>query len=151
MPFNKAKQRPLDLKNWIPKQKTLTILSVLCTCHQYNHDPATTLLSSNPSQIIDPQIHHLGLGFIIVSQLFFFIFLGREVKVSCSVMSNSFQPHGPQLTRLLCPWNFPCKNIREGIFLTQGSNPNSSHLRGCGNFPKPKAKFAAKKYKFLWP
>ena len=75
--------------------------------------------------------------------------LGREVKVSCSVMSNSFQPHGLQQARLLCPWNFPDKNIREGIFPTQGSNPNSSHLRGCGNFPKPRAEFAAKKYKSL--
>ena len=35
-------------------------------------------------------------------------------------------------TRLLCPWNFPCKNIEvgyhallQGIFLTQGSNPRS--------------------------
>ena len=40
------------------------------------------------------------------------------------------QPHGLQVTRLLCPWNFPCKNTRVGchlllqrIFLTRGSNP----------------------------
>ena len=30
-------------------------------------------------------------------------------KWSCSVMSNSWRPHGLQLTRLLCPWDFPGK------------------------------------------
>ena len=28
-------------------------------------------------------------------------------KGSRSVMSNSLRPHGPQPTRLLCPWDFP--------------------------------------------
>ena len=48
-----------------------------------------------------------------------------EVKWSCSVMSNSLRPHGLQLTRLLCPWDFPGKNtgvgchfLLQGIFLT---------------------------------
>ena len=47
----------------------------------------------------------------------------------CSVMSDSLRPHGPQPTRLLCPWNFPGKNtglgchfFLQGIFLTLGSN-----------------------------
>ena len=47
----------------------------------------------------------------------------------CSVMSNSSWPHGLWPARLLCPWNFSCKNTRlgchsllQGIFLTQGSN-----------------------------
>ena len=30
---------------------------------------------------------------------------------SCSVVSDSLQPHGLQSTRLLCPWGFPDKNI----------------------------------------
>ena len=61
-----------------------------------------------------------------------------EIKcmcVSCSVVSNSLQPHGAQSTRLLCPWDFPGKNtgvschfLLQGIFLTQGSNPG---LRLC--------------------
>ena len=45
-------------------------------------------------------------------------------------MYNSLQPHGLQLARLLCPWDFPGKNTRMGchfllqrIFLTQGSDP----------------------------
>ena len=29
---------------------------------------------------------------------------------SCSVMSDSLQPHGLQPTRLLCPWDFPGKS-----------------------------------------
>ena len=43
-------------------------------------------------------------------------------------MSNSFQPYGLLPTRLLCPWNFPGKDIGvgchflyQGIFLSQGS------------------------------
>ena len=50
--------------------------------------------------------------------------------VSRSVVSDSLQFHGPLPARLLCPWNFPCKNIGvtcyfllQEIFLTQESNP----------------------------
>ena len=35
-------------------------------------------------------------------------------KWSHSVMSDSSQPHGWQPTRLLCPWDFPGKNIGVG-------------------------------------
>ena len=52
-----------------------------------------------------------------------------------SVVSNSLQPHGLQLTRLLCPWDFPGKNtgvgchaLLQGIFPTQGSNPHLLRL-----------------------
>ena len=48
---------------------------------------------------------------------------------SSSVMSNSLRPYGLQASRLLCPWNFPGKNmgagchfLLQGIFSTQGSN-----------------------------
>ena len=30
-------------------------------------------------------------------------------SISCSVMSNSLQPHGLSTARLLCPWNFPTR------------------------------------------
>ena len=56
--------------------------------------------------------------------------------VSCSVVSNSLRPHGPQPARLLCPWNSPGKNtgagrhsLLQGIFLTQGSNLGLLHCR----------------------
>ena len=35
-------------------------------------------------------------------------------KWSRSVVSNSSRPHGPQPTRLLCPWDFPGKSIGVG-------------------------------------
>ena len=51
-------------------------------------------------------------------------------SVSCSVMSDSLQPHGLYLIRFLCPWNSPGKNtgvgchaLLYGIFPTQGLNP----------------------------
>ena len=50
---------------------------------------------------------------------------------SCSVMSNSLQPHG-----LCSPWNSPGQNtgvgtlsLLQGIFPTQGSNPGLLHCR----------------------
>ena len=59
-----------------------------------------------------------------------------KVKVSLSVMPNSLQPHGLQLTRLLCPWDFPSKYtgvifdfLLLGIFLTQGLNLGLLHFR----------------------
>ena len=52
-----------------------------------------------------------------------------------SVVSDSLQSRGLQLTRLLCPWDFPGKNTRvgchfllQGIFPTQGSNPRFLRL-----------------------
>ena len=69
------------------------------------------------------------------------VFLGLSHVVneicmlSCSVMSNSLQPHGQQPARLLCPWDFPGKNtgvgchfLLQGIFPTQGSNPRLLYL-----------------------
>ena len=57
-------------------------------------------------------------------------------SVSRSVVSDSSRPHGLWPTRLLCPWNFPGKNtgvgrycLLQGIFLTQGSNPDLLHCR----------------------
>ena len=65
-------------------------------------------------------------------------------SLMCSVkqvVSNSLLLHELQLTRLLCPWNFPgenmgvgCHFLLQGIFLTQGSNtcflPASPALAG---------------------
>ena len=61
----------------------------------------------------------------------------NNITLMCSVASGmpySLQPYGQQLTRLLCPWDFPGKNTRvgchfllQGIFLTQGSNPCLLH------------------------
>ena len=55
-------------------------------------------------------------------------------NISCSVVSNSLQPHGLQPTRFLCPWNSPgqntgvgCHSLLQGIFPTQGSKPGFMH------------------------
>ena len=60
----------------------------------------------------------------------------HECMFSLSVMSNSLQSHGLQLTRLLCPWDFPDKNsgvgcsfLLQGIFPTEGLNLHLLHFR----------------------
>ena len=63
---------------------------------------------------------------------------------TCSVMSDPLRLHGLQPIRLLCPCNFPGKNIGKSchfllheIFLTQRSNPCLLHLLHCeaGSLP----------------
>ena len=58
--------------------------------------------------------------------------------LSRSVVSDSLQPHGLQLTQLLHPWGFSsqeywsilgCHALLQGIFPTQESNPGLPH---CG-------------------
>ena len=55
---------------------------------------------------------------------------GLFVVLMCSVVSDSLQPHGPQLARLLCPRDYPgkstgvgCHSVLQQIFPTRGSNP----------------------------
>ena len=55
---------------------------------------------------------------------------------AASVVSDSVQPHGLQLTRLLSPWDSPGKNsgwvshaLLQGIFSIQGLNPGLLHCR----------------------
>ena len=57
--------------------------------------------------------------------------------LSRSVMSDSLQQHGLQPGRLLCPWDSPGKNtgvgchaLLQGIFLTQGVEPEFPALQG---------------------
>ena len=59
-----------------------------------------------------------------------------QISISRSVVSDSLRPHGLQPTRLLCPWDFPGKDIGvgchfllQGIFPTQGSKPGPLHCR----------------------
>ena len=58
------------------------------------------------------------------------------VCVCHTVMSDSLEPQGLQLTRLLSPWNSPGKNtgvgsrsLFHGIFLAQGWNSGLPHYR----------------------
>ena len=45
--------------------------------------------------------------------------------LSCSVMSDSLQPHGLQPTRLLCPWDFSLHEYWSGLpFPSPGDLPD---------------------------
>ena len=81
-------------------------------------------------------------------------------SVSCSVTCDPLQTHGLQPSRLLCPWNSPCKNtgvgchfLLQGICPIQGSNPHLSH---CRQILKPLAIININNaainflYQFLW-
>ena len=61
--------------------------------------------------------------------------LDKRVCVSCSIVSDSLQPHGLHPARLPCPWDSPGKNtgvgchaLLQGIFPSQGSNSFSCFL-----------------------
>ena len=69
---------------------------------------------------------------------------------SCSVVPDSLRPHGLWPTRFFCSWNFPGKNtgvgcnfLLQGIFQTQGSNPDLLHFRqilyGLSHWGRPVA------------
>ena len=65
-----------------------------------------------------------------------------KTGISCSGVSNSFQPHGLSPTRLLCPWDSPgkitrvgCHVLLQGMFPTQGLNPCLLHLLHCRQIP----------------
>ena len=48
--------------------------------------------------------------------------------LSCSVVSDSSQPHRLYPARLLCPWNVPGKNTGVGChLLPRGSPPTQDH------------------------
>ena len=58
------------------------------------------------------------------------------VPVSHLVMSHSLRSHGQWPASLLCPWNssgkntgVACHSLLQGIFLTQGPNPDLLHCR----------------------
>ena len=77
-------------------------------------------------------IHYLS----VISLPWISLTLSLKVSVSCSLVSDSLQPHGLKLTRLLCSWNSPCKDtgvgshsLLQGVFLTQGLNLGLLHCR----------------------
>ena len=67
-------------------------------------------------------------GNIPMSDICFCLFLLLSLY-SCKVMLNSLRPHGLQIARLFCSWDFPgnntgvgCHFLLQGIFRTQGQN-----------------------------
>ena len=70
-----------------------------------------------------------------------------QLQPSCSVMSDCLPPRKLQPARLLCPWDFPGKNIGvgchflyQGIFSTQGSNPSLLHWQANSLTTEPPGK-----------
>ena len=61
--------------------------------------------------------------------------LRSHVCISCSVLTDSWRPHGLQPARPLCPWDSPGKNTAVSchllfqIFPTQGSHWRLLHCR----------------------
>ena len=60
----------------------------------------------------------------------------KKESESNSVLSDPLQPHRLQSARLLCPWKSPgqntwvgCCSLLQGIFPTQGMNPDLPHCR----------------------
>ena len=73
---------------------------------------------------------------MMLSSVNILLLLKKSVCVSCSVVSNSLQPHGLQPSRFLRPWDSPSKNtgvgchfLLHGIFPTQGLNSGLQHCR----------------------
>ena len=67
------------------------------------------------------------------------------------------QPHGLRPTRLLCPWDFPSKNIGvgchfflQGIFLTQGSKPHLASFLLAGRLFTTSTTWPAYKFWSCW-
>ena len=55
-----------------------------------------------------PCLIHSVLGIAVYHLFYYYIMHACSVIL---VMSDSLQPHGLELTRLLCPWDSPGKNI----------------------------------------
>ena len=94
----------LDLRNVVRFVISISILDTVYTSFLFPLGLSFDLFSSS-------KLLTYGLHCCLVAQ-------------SCLTFS---QPHGAQPTRLLCPWDFPCKNtgvgchfLLQGIFLTQG-------------------------------
>ena len=49
--------------------------------------------------------------------------------LSCSVVSDSLQPHGGQSTGLLCPWDFPGKDTGVGCHLDNKAPNNTQFIQ----------------------
>ena len=98
---------------------THTQISTLRQLTSYSHGLAVPIS-------IQMEMHKLPLD----------VYIHESESVSCSVVSDSLQPHGLQPARLLRPWNSPgkntgvvCHSLPQGIFPTQGSNPGFLHCR----------------------
>ena len=73
----------------------------------------------------------------------------KKWKWSCSVVSDSSWPHGLQLTRLLCPWDFPGKSTGVGLTVIENHQFWLLHLVSEFRFCPFKKKKKKKNQMFL--
>ena len=99
------------------------------------------LKTNIPSIALDPSYVNLGNYFsplvLNFSTCKTIIIISLACMHACSIasaMSDSLWPHGLKSMMLLCPWDFPGKNIGvdchfllQGIFQNQDSNPGLLH------------------------
>ena len=86
---------------WKVKVKTLSRIRLLAT-------PWTAAYQASPSMGFSRQEHWSGLPFPPP------VHESEKWKWSHSVVSDPQRPHGPQPSRLLCPWDFPGKSTGVG-------------------------------------
>ena len=72
----------------------------------------------------------------LLYKLHLLIFLVCYAMLSCSVLSNSLQPHGLSPSRLICPWGFSRQEYWYGLpcpppgdLPNPGMNPGLPHCR----------------------
>ena len=104
----RTKYRQKNEKKWGQSQRPLLLL-----LSGFNHvrlcaTPKTAAPQAPPSLRFSRQEHWSGLPFPSPMHE------SEKWKWSRLVMSDSSQPHGLQLTRLLRPWNFPGKSSGVG-------------------------------------
>ena len=122
------------------------VMKIMVTSFKRSHAGIDTVIAPNPAaclchRLLDTHGHvwvsllWSHCSFILCPSAYKVLFVPSKSlfpwkwKWSHSVLSDSFQPHGWQPTRLCCPWDFPGKNtgmgchfLLQGIFPTQGSN-----------------------------
>ena len=80
---------------------------------------------SVPSQRDDENFLPICMGQRTTEKSIINIALSESESVTLSVASDSWQPHGLEPARLLCPWNFPDKNTEVSLpFPSKGNLPN---------------------------
>ena len=96
--------------------------------------------------------------------IFYFLLVCNETNNCCCLVTQLcltlLRCHGLLPLRLLCPWDFPGKNtgvgclfLLQGVFLTQGLEPESPTLAGefFTTDPPGKPKTSGKHLQFLLP
>ena len=104
-------------------------------CKKSQGSPITRKSVSCPAYLLRISFTKIALCLALPKTLHW---LSLSVRKSVAKWCSTLQPHGLQPARLLCPWDFPCKNTGVGfhfllqeIFPTQGLNLVLLQLLHC--------------------